>query len=412
MTNIQNPNWFRRDNRLKRRNRGSKFMHALYGILFPEIFNGDGLNTIEKINSSQCFEHGAFVLKDAEHELFNYLYGNKEEITILRGSIIKSLTHLIPSKLTNQTKAFEEWDHVDFIFFTPSNPNGIIIISATAPRWGQVVQYELPINPPVKYICNPQCEGRGLDMPSYCQTLSIGKKKYPKGIIKFYNFTIRYRKGKTPPLIDGPYTYVKFESLSASTGVGSIRHISRRSLLSITKRTDQRIAEAARKSSDCFKKPNSAYCYRAEDYGYVAQENVTTPDTYNKHHNSFPHLENSEDAINQYNSPIHHISRKRIYQLRIGHELFIPQIITNSILTDLIPQTDEIPIMPKLKRQDTLTAEQWLEANAARKQDGGRPRRTRHKTRRRRPKKKSKKRRRTRRKKRRKRRKYQRGRKN
>ena len=208
------------------------------------------------------------------------------------------------------------------------------------------------------------------------QTLNIGKKKHPKGIIKFYNFNIEYKRGRDR-FTDGPYTYVKLESLSAITGIG--RHISRQATLFSTKRKDQRDAVKARRNSNCFKKSNSAYCYRAENYGYVPQENIISPDRYNEYHNSFPHIANFSTAIRQYNSPIHHNTQARIYQLRSGHELFVPQEATHMVLTSLLPppppppppSPTAVPNRVPLQRQKTLTTEQWFENQNSQDQEGG-----------------------------------------
>ena len=382
MTDVQTP-WVRPDARLIRRNRGNIFITTLYSQLFPEIFEGEGLNTIDAINRSQCFEHGAFVFKDGGHELFRYLYGNREDITTLHGTVTIPLTHLIPKNLITQPHMqHHEWDHIDFIFESPTEEEGIVVVSASNPLWKPVVQYELSIVPPIKYVCNPYCENRGaLATPPYCQTLNIGKKKYPKGIIKFYSFQIRYRAGRRAALLMGPYTYVKFESLSAASMVGIIRHMHRIGQLFPTKRGDKVAASAKRTSSECFKKKNSAYCYRAENYGYMPLGSVTRPDTYNRDHNSFPRIAGGEAAINQYNSPIHQDSGRRIYQSRTGHELFVPQIVTNHILRAL-------HVHPPLERRNTLTREQWMEAHQLEGQGGGRrskrrrPRQTRRRRRR------------------------------
>ena len=392
MTDVQTP-WVRPDVRLIRRNRGNIFITTLYSQLFPEIFADRGLTTIDAINRSQCFEHGAFVFEDYEQQLFRYLYGNRDDITVLRhGTITKPLTHIIPENLITQPHMqHHEWDFIDFIFESPTEEGGIVVVSASNPLWKPVVQYELSIVPPIKYVCNPYCENRGvLATPSYCRTLNIGKKKYPKGIIKFYSFTIRYRVGRGAPLLMGPYTYVKFESLSAATRVGIIRHLHRVGQLFMTKRGDKGEASAKRTSSQCFKKKNSAYCYRAENYGYMPLESVRRPDTYNRDHNSFPRIaDNPHDAadidaaLNQYNSPLHHASRRHIYQSRTGHELFVPQIVTNHILRALHVHP------PLLERRNTLTREQWEEANPQSQGQGGgrrskrrRPRRTRRRRRR------------------------------
>lgn len=389
MSDVQRT-WARPESRLIRRNRGNKFVETLYRVLFPEVFTNEGLNTIDKINVSKCFEHGAFVFKDTGYELFNFLYGSGGEIKELKGRIIKSLSHLIPEYLTKQPAASDEWDTVHFVFFQPPE---IINISATAPQWKNVIQYELPITPPIRYLCNPQCETGPSPPPPYCSTLNIGKKKHPKGVIKFYNFNIVYKRGRDR-FIDGPYTYVKLESLSAISGIG--RHISRQATLFSTKRKDQREAVKARRNSRCFKKSNSAYCYRAENYGYVPQENVISPDRYNEYHNSFPHIANSSSAIRQYNSPINIHSQARIYQLRTGHELFVPQEATHMVLTSLAPppppppSPTAVPNRVPLQRQKTLTTEQWFEIQNSQDQEGGyyrqNPKRRKRKTRRKRQK--------------------------
>ena len=63
MSDVQRT-WVRPESRLIRRNRGNKFVESLYRVLFPEVFTNEGLHTIDKINASKCFEHGAFVFKD------------------------------------------------------------------------------------------------------------------------------------------------------------------------------------------------------------------------------------------------------------------------------------------------------------------------------------------------------------
>ena len=115
------PSWKRqteRPERLERRNPsgfGHECVEAIYQILFPDILEDGGLDTATKMQTSNCFENGAFVFEDNDQSLFKILigdngtgtrtdneYGKLEGRKTTRFSSRKTLTHLIPAFLKKQ----------------------------------------------------------------------------------------------------------------------------------------------------------------------------------------------------------------------------------------------------------------------------------------------------------------------
>jgi hypothetical protein len=202
----------------------------------------------------------------------------------------------------------------------------------------------------------------------------------------------------------GPYTYLKLESFPASPeldpfGMGAKRH--RKRWMEKMFSREGKDAKAKMKQGECFKKKSKVYCYRAEDRGYVTNNeiNQTKLTKYNNERNFLSQdrlSESDKDAIRKYthDSIIHHGIRRNIYKLRTGQELFVPQQLTNDIVRKLRHSDDavEIPQRPQLRREHTFTVKEWSEG-----QKGGgkrtRRRRTRkkRKTRRRRRKRKKRK---------------------
>ena len=349
------PSWKRqteRPERLERRNPsgfGHECVEAIYQILFPDILEDGGLDTATKMQTSNCFENGAFVFEDNDQSLFKILigdngtgtrtdneYGKLEGRKTTRFSSRKTLTHLIPAFLKKQGSK-KDWNNITFIFY---GPNGTTTEVPPAPL-GNIVQYEREVAPAIKFLCNPQCRR---DPLPYCHELNIQHKPHGKGVMKFYSYSIHYRvSGRQAPHKVGPYTYVKLESLPVSPQLdifkqGAQRHKSRTIQKTLTRRRQNKAAVAALMRGHCLKVANSGYCYRAEDLGYIKAGRSWPRDSYNNAHNSFQNL--SPDSIttikNYTNSKVWFADKNRdIYKLRTGHELFVPQEMTARIIQQL-----------------------------------------------------------------------------
>lgn len=391
---------------------GHECVEAIYQTLFPEILNNGGLTELEQMEKSICFENGAFVFEDNNLSLFKILIGDKgtdtntdEEYGILKGRKLsrvtsrKPLTHLIPQILKDKQGTVKYgWRKITYIFYGPNDEKTEVYVASNL---GNIVQYEREVDPPIKFLCNPQCR-RADPLPPQCHHLP--QKKHGKGVIKFYSYSIRYTTPQVPTMEVGPYTYLKLESFPASPeldpfGMGAKRH--RKRWMEKMFSREGKDAKAKMKQGECFKKKSKVYCYRAEDRGYVTNNeiNQTKLTKYNNERNFLNDKrlsESDKDAIRKYTAAYveHHGTQRYIYKLRTGQELFVPQQLTNNIVRKLRHSDDavEIPQRPQLRREHTFTVKEWSEG-----QKGGgkrtRRRRTRkkRKTRRRRRKRKKRK---------------------
>ena len=133
------------------------------------------------------------------------------------------------------------------------------------------------------------------------------QKPYGKGVIKFYSYSIIYTvSARQQPYVVGPFTYVKLESLPASSQLdilnkGTKRHTLRTLAKATSRRTQNKKAIKMLNQSNCLRVSNSAYCYRAEDRGYVKNLTPEQKKLYNQNHNSFVGIsENSIRDITNY----------------------------------------------------------------------------------------------------------------
>ena len=377
------------------------------------------MTTLAQIEKSICFENGAFVFEDNNLSLFKILIGDKgtdtntdEEYGILKGLKLfprasrKPLTHLIPQILKDKQGTVKYgWGKITYIFYGPNDEKTEVYVASNL---GNIVQYERDVYPKIKFLCNPQCR-RAVPLPPQCRDLP--QKKQGKGVIKFYSYSIRYTTPQVPPMEVGPYTYLKLESFPASPeldpfGVGAKQHRKRWGEKIFSR--ERKDAKAAMIKGECFKKKKSqAYCYRAEDRGYVTNNeiNQTKLTKYNNERNFLSQDGLNRDASNAiikytHDSIIHHGARRYIYKLRTGQELFVPQQLTNDIVQKLRVSDDiynvhmvrplsdskdddaaEIPQRPQLRREHTFTVKEWSEGQKGR---GKRTRRRRTRKRRRR----------------------------
>jgi len=404
-------------------NFGHECVEAIYQTLFPDIIKNGGLIKQDQREKSICFENGAFVFEDNNLSLFKILIGDKgtdtntdEEYGILKGLKLfprasrKHLTHLIPQILKNKQGTVKDgWGKITYIFYGPNDEKTEVYVASNL---GNIVQYERDVYPKIKFLCNPQCR-RPAPLPPYCH--HIPQKKHGKGVIKFYSYSIRYTTPQVPPMEVGPYTYLKLESFPASPeldpfGVGAKQHGKRwREKIFSRGRKD---AKAAMIKGECFKKKSQAYCYRAEDRGYVTNNeiNQTKLTKYNNERNFLSQDGLSRDASNaiiKYTAAYveHHGTQRYIYKLRTGQELFVPQQLTTYIVRELMHSYDiynvhnvrplsgskddaaasptEIPPPPPLSRQKTPTIQDWVAALTPPRTGGTRKRRRKTRKRRR-----------------------------
>jgi len=365
---------------------GHECVEAIYQTLFPEILNNGGLTELEQMEKSICFENGAFVFEDNNLSLFKILIGDKgtdtntdEEYGILKGRKLsrvtsrKPLTHLIPQILKDKQGTVKYgWRKITYIFYGPNGEKTEVYVASNL---GNIVQYERRVDPPIKFLCNPQCR-RATPLPSHCH--HIPQKEHGKSVIKFYSYSIRYTTPQVPPMEVGPYTYLKLESFPASPeldpfGMGAKRH--RKRWMEKMFSREGKDAKAKMKQGECFKKKSKVYCYRAEDRGYVTNNeiNQTKLTKYNNERNFLSQdrlSESDKDAIRKYthDSIIHHGIRRNIYKLRTGQELFVPQQLTNDIVRKLRHSDDAagIPQRPQLRREHTFTVKEWSEGQKGR----------------------------------------------
>ena len=155
------------------------FINRIYATLFPYIITGGSMNNsqsssyLNRINN--CFENGAFVFEDKDRDLFNYLLPGASvlrQYRALRGIGGASLSHLIPrimyDKAEDRDSVHENWKDIDVRFFGQSKKNIVVPILRNnmlqeqwwgrgGLNWSNVPQYERRIDPPLEFLCNPEC---------------------------------------------------------------------------------------------------------------------------------------------------------------------------------------------------------------------------------------------------------------
>jgi len=338
--------------------RGHLFVYALYKTLFADIWTGNGLDTIPRRERTQCFENGAFLFSDSHQRLFSELLTGPD-IGIIKpwgGTAqflrLRSLSHFVPSKLISKqrpnkvyrSQPWLTWHNVKFIFHTIHGDKVV--------NWGDVnpfkniEQYERRILPQIKFLCNPQCEKEELDNifktdgnPNNVAFCGGNIGKTPKRAIKFYCYSIEYFQAAntTTSRTDGPYTYVKIEETPVSnlaTKAEFLKHSFLFSKKFSTKGKMNKDAVSKMRGGHCFRKSNSDYCYRAEDYGWTPTQPGAKRD-YNRKYNNVGRL-GTEDAreIEEYfaTRPALHGQSVAPFRLRIGHEMFVPKNTTNLVI--------------------------------------------------------------------------------
>lgn len=365
--------WTRRKGRLERTrntnqvqvpNFGHNFVLIMYRTLFPYI-SADNRSLDMEHNANllnNCFENGAFVFKDAGRVLFNYLINGAENGL----GKMHAKTHLMPREIWKKQKNWRDnisrhYDNINFIFYGGDEKETKVNMRRWKYRMGShfnnkdIKQYELQISPPIKYLCNPECDNATLNL-EYCghgdykgaqNGQRVGLKPGPgKKVIKFYCYSLEYIQRGRIVLSEGPFTYIKLESGALTAAAGGTNKSRARHF----KRNIDKLTESAPSmtTGKCWRKSNSAYCYRAEDYGWIVEERLGGPSSRNikrfdASYNYFPETQLTEDArdeINNYtlntNLPIGADGRQLDkYKLRTGFELYVPQTLTTRIYDNL-----------------------------------------------------------------------------
>ena len=370
--------WTRKKGRLERTrntnqeqvpNFGHNFVLTMYRTLFPYI-SADNRSLDEEHNANllnNCFENGAFVFKDTGRVLFNYLIDGPENGL----GKMHAKTHLIPREIWKKQSQWRDnirrhYDNINFIFYggdgkeTKVNMRKYTFGMGSHFQNKDIQQYELGIDPPIKYLCNPECEYATLNL-KYCghgryqgydNGQRVGLKPGPgKEVMKFYCYSLEYIKRGRIVLSEGPFTYIKLESkaLTGTAGGGSMMNIMHHGWRNFEKLTESAPSMA---TGECWRKKNSAYCYRAEDYGWVDTIQPTAAETgyinkFNRDYNYFTGrdghsmlTDNDKLEINQYALNTNRFTaadgtQLDKYKLRTGFELYVPQTLTTRIYGNL-----------------------------------------------------------------------------
>jgi len=372
--------WTRRQGRLKRtrntnqvQNFGHNFVLTMYRTLFPYI-SADNRSLDMEHNANllnNCFENGAFVFKDAGRVLFDYLINGAENGL----GKMHAKTHLMPREIWKKQKNWRDnirrhYDNINFIFYggdgkeTKVNMRKYTFGMSSHFNNKDIKQYELKISPPIKYLCNPECDNAALNL-KYCghgryqgydNGQRVGLKPGPgKKVIKFYCYSLEYIQRGRIVLSEGPFTYIKLESKALTRAAGgnllNIAHHAQRNKTKKSSRGDEDPkARDQMAKGQCWRISNSPYCYRAEDYGEF-EFNTILPNkkpwndikSFNKNYNYFPEImltENDFDEINEYALNTNRMTNAQgrpldKYKLRTGFELYVPQTLTTRIYGNL-----------------------------------------------------------------------------
>ena len=198
-------------------------------------------------------------------------------------------------------------------------------------------------------------------------------------------------------MFEGPFTYIKLESGAITAAAGGdtktkSRHVWRNIQKTRSSKKERPMANRTAAAGQCWRKSNSAYCYRAEDYGWVDTIQPTPTETmyinkFNRDYNYFTGrgghsmlTDNDKLEINQYalNTPRPTDATGTQfdkYKLRTGFELYVPQTLTTQV----------VHAQPGLRRQHSITLDDWIDSQeAGGKQTRRRRTRKKRKTRRRR----------------------------
>lgn len=359
-----------------------QFVKHMYQTLFPYI--NARRTELDPILLNNCFENGAFVFKDKNCELFNYLAATGRQPADPIGTLYAK-THLIPRQLFKKQKRRRRqirghYGTINFIFHQPGGEEVEVDMKHTwygshfsSPR---IVQFERMITPKIAYLCNPECETatrrvavgtdeeHGPVLPlTYCK--DVGKK--PKGVMKFYCYSLEYVangtfNNPTNPEVrnifrDGPFTYIKLESgpkslqllrlLRPTSAAASVkRHGMRNVEKWRTRRADETKVRSEFNNAKCWRQDeHPRYCYRAEDYGWRAPMIKNTEEqgklnAWDRHFNQFEGLVLTEDARDEIKNYSSGKGRPRDargssldkFKLRAGLELYVPQQLTDAVL--------------------------------------------------------------------------------
>ena len=359
-------------------NFGHNFVLTMYKTLFPYI-SADNRSLDEEHNANllnNCFENGAFVFKDEGRALFNYLMNGTQDVwSAKKPGDMHAKTHLIPRKIWKKQSQWRDnirrhYDDINFIFYgreekkTEVNMRKYTFGMGSRFNNRDIKQYELKISPPIKYLCNPECDnsGNGLDYcghgkyQGYDNGQRVGLKPGPgKKVMKFYCYSLEYKKNGKVVLSEGPFTYIKLESKALTRAAGGnllniAHHFSRNKTKNSTRNKEGPKANRMMAEGKCWRKSNSPYCYRAEDYGEF-KFNTILPDSkeskniknFNKIYNNFPRTELTEpdkSEINKYALNTNRMTDAQDrpldkYKLRTGFELYVPQTLTTRIYGNL-----------------------------------------------------------------------------
>jgi len=157
-------------------NFGHNFVLTMYRTLFPYISADNRFLDMEHNANllNNCFENGAFVFKDAGRVLFNYLINGAENGL----GKMHAKTHLMPREIWKKQKKWRDnirrhYDNINFIFYGGDGKETKVNMRKYTFRMGShfnnkdIKQYELQISPPIKYLCNPECDNATLNL-EYC----------------------------------------------------------------------------------------------------------------------------------------------------------------------------------------------------------------------------------------------------
>lgn len=352
---------------------GVKIVEAIYNNLFGLNSSGtDTLSTPDENRKKSCFQDGAFLFADENGSLFNYLLYldrngkeniNAENITTIKGSKRfifwrARLTHLMSkcgyrnmSVLVNNLRILKRrarergitTDYSSRIVYHNSGNDSETFVQITGTGspgdHSRVCQYERKIGPSININCGYEY---------------IPK---PKGVMKFYSYTILIYTGRAAVTNINPknvkfkqrFTYVKLESSGvyqnpleharrvAEKKLGEKNH---KAVPGENKTYDSETLKSKRGNKIlCVMKGQGGtreaqnICYRAEDV--IEKPNSTEYDDWVTAYN--PEEKNNPD-LQDYKLPDGtNITYK---DLRVGAEYFVPQLYTNAVLNNLDSNED------------------------------------------------------------------------
>ena len=267
------------------------------------VYDNDKIFPQNDIESKEkCFLRGTFVFEDNDSKIFKLLEQNcnynhspwkttHEEAK--KDSVIETL------RLKSSLKE-EKWKTMRDEKNNPKN----------------FYQYEHKLNPPIVFACDKVC--RGENKCNTCEKCNESGYKDPKGVVFMYHFKTNFGSKYTLLKLEGHY----------SLSLGHTSAAVNRYLLKKTAKTGYtttRREDCGKDKKGCKIKNKEEICYK------LYSGNTLCSVSFDDYHNT-----KFYNDINEVNKREDFLRSLRDYDeyVRTGDEFFIPQQITNYLLTD------------------------------------------------------------------------------